>query len=183
MRISAIEQHQRIDRLEQKVFAEQQKVALLRDSVQSLQGPHEKRQRWLTRVLISETDRASEMVYVANVVRNRVVTAHNGEDTYKGVILHPFAFSAFNPNSPLREYYMNLEDHRRWDKAKRIADAVLKARRPELPLLVNVTHFYSPVSMKPRGRQPLWAKKKERVNITTVDDKRFRFYGSSQNVR
>ena len=64
---------------------------------------------WLARCVYSETNRPEEMELVAWTIRNRVETRYRGQSTYRGTVLDPFQFSAFNPGSSKRRHYLNLD--------------------------------------------------------------------------
>ena len=79
---------------------------------------------WLARCIYSETKRAHEQELVAWVVRNRVETRYRGQGTYRGVVLDPYQFSAFNPGSRKRRLFMSLtpaSDAQGWQSALRVA--------------------------------------------------------------
>ena len=136
---------------------------------------------WLARCIYSETKRPEEMELVAWVVRNRVETRYRGRDSYREVVLDPFQFSAFNPNSGKRWYYANLDTQtqiRNWQRALTIAHRVRLAEPEFRPFPVQTRHFYSERSMIGQ-RHPEWARGKRPVAPTrpfTLDERRFRFY-------
>lgn len=139
----------------------------------------EDRVLWLTRVLVSETNKPDEMWYIANVVRNRVDQQYRGKNEYRDVILDSRQFSAFNTGRSTRDLYINMtEDNtpwpRLWQEANRIARQTIMSDRSELPLPVYVTHFYSEVSM-PDHNPPYWARSMNQVH-TPIQSERFRFY-------
>lgn len=136
---------------------------------------------WLARAIYSETKLAHEQELVAWVVRNRVETGYRGETTYKGVVLDPYQFSAFNPNAPKRSFYTHLTPETQlpgWQQALSIAHYVQRADPAYRPFSIKTRHFFSEVSM-PGHRFPYWAQQKEDVSPGwnyTVDQRRFRFY-------
>jgi len=135
---------------------------------------------WLARCIYSETKRADEQELVAWVVRNRVETGYRGKRTYREVVLEPFQFSAFNPDNPKRGQYGSLDEHstaRGWQRALRVAHAVLTADYCDRPFSEKTRHFYSPRSMVD-GQAPLWADQGEPLEIADVDPERFRFFAS-----
>jgi hypothetical protein len=136
---------------------------------------------WLARVIYSETKRPYEQELVAWVVRNRVETAYRGKSTYRGVVLDPWQFSAFNSNSPKRRYYSNLNTSSNasgWQTAMRIAHEVVHAHEVERPFDQATRHFYSEVSMVGR-KHPAWATGKRPVALDRkVDPRRFRFFAN-----
>ena len=136
---------------------------------------------WLARCIYSESDVPYEQEVVAWVVRNRVATAYRGRRTYRDVVLDPYQFSAFNPQSPRRRYYRSLmpDDRRgRWQRALQIAAYVRRAPWSERPFEADVRHFYSEVSMKGR-RHPAWSAGQTSVpsrRPRAIDPYRFRFF-------
>ncbi|MEM7787299.1 MAG: cell wall hydrolase [Bacteroidota bacterium] len=135
---------------------------------------------WLARCIYSETKRPHEQELVAWVVRNRVETEYRGQDTYEGVVLDPYQFSAFNPDSPKRRLYTSLtpeSDSRSFQRALEVAHAVYHARPSSRPFSRQTRHFYSERSMVGR-RAPVWSAGHRPVEIDTadVDPRRFRFY-------
>jgi hypothetical protein len=139
---------------------------------------------WLARCIYSETKRADEQELVAWVVRNRVETGYRGQRTYRGTVLDPFQFSAFNPGSSKRRLYTSLRptsSSRGWQTALEIAHEVYHAPGYERPFPKQTRHFYSERSM-PGGSTPDWARGKTPVRVTgtgvRIDPRRFRFYAS-----
>ena len=135
---------------------------------------------WLARCIYSETKRGDEQELVAWVIRNRVETGYRGEDTYEGVVLDPYQFSAFNPGNPKRRLYTSLtplSDSPSFHSALEIAHRVYHARPSERPFSKRTRHFYSERSMV-GGRAPNWSSGQKPVRPTgfTVDPRRFRFY-------
>jgi len=139
---------------------------------------------WMARCIYSETKRPEEQELVAWVVRNRVETGYRGQRTYRGVVLDPFQFSAFNPGSAKRRLYTSLDatsTSRGWQRALEIAHEVYHAPGRERPFPVQTRHFYSERSMA-GGGTPDWARGKTPVRLTgegsRIDPRRFRFYAS-----
>ena len=134
---------------------------------------------WLARAIYSETKLPHEQELVAWVIRNRVETGYRGEQTYKGVVLDPWQFSAFNSNSPKRRYYSSLKYESApagFQTALEIAARVAHAPDAQRPFAENTRHFYSERSMRGR-RAPGWAVNKTPVRLDRkVDPRRFRFY-------
>ncbi len=135
---------------------------------------------WLARAIYSETKRPEEMELVAWVIRNRVDTCYRGKCTYKEVVLDPYQFSAFNPDSPLRRYYMSLTPESKapgWETALKIAYYVVHADSTQRPFSIRTRHFYSERSMRWRMR-PRWATAGREVALRdrVIDKARFRFY-------
>jgi hypothetical protein len=138
---------------------------------------------WLARAIYSETKLVHEQELVAWVIRNRVETGYRGAQTYRGAILDPFQFSAFNPGSPKRSFYGSLtptDSLAGWQRALRIAHYVRHADAAYRPFSIKTRHFYSERSMIGRPH-PRWVNNRQRVtpNWTyRVDQRRFRFYES-----
>jgi hypothetical protein len=135
---------------------------------------------WLARCIYSETKRAEEQELVAWVVRNRVETEYRGQDTYRGVVLDPYQFSAFNPGSRKRRLFMSLgaySDAQGWQTALRVAHEVYHSAENSRPFPEETRHFYSEQSMRGRMR-PVWAEGETPVQTAgySIDPRRFRFY-------
>lgn len=136
---------------------------------------------WLARAIYSETKLPHEQELVAWVIRNRVETQYRGNDTYREVVLDPYQFSAFNPNSPKRSFYTSLSADTplsSWQEALWIAYYVRHADTAYRPFSVQTRHFYSEQSMQGR-RMPVWANQQQYVSpdwTYRVDERRFRFY-------
>ena len=134
---------------------------------------------WLARCIFSETKRPEEQELIAWVVRNRVETGYRGQASYRGTVLDPLQFSAFNAGSPHRRYYSSLAPTARargWQTALRIAHGVYYAPETARPFSVKTRHFYSERSMVGRSR-PVWADGMRPVSLDRdVDPHRFRFY-------
>ena len=134
---------------------------------------------WLARVIYSETKQPHEQELVAWVVRNRVETEYRGRDTYKGVVLDPYQFSAFISGTKTSKFYGSLTPESNWpgwQKALEIAEDVAQADADARPFVKTTRHFYSEQSMK-GGRTPAWAKKLQPVKLAQhVDVRRFRFF-------
>ena len=137
---------------------------------------------WLARCILSESDRDEEQVYAAWVVRNRVETSYRGRDTYEGVVLDPYQFSAFNRGSHKRSEFMSLtaESTRPgWDSALEVAMRVYSASDTTRPFDRDTRHFYSRQSMRGR-RVPGWARGRRAVSIQGIDTNRFLFFSGIQ---
>ena len=139
---------------------------------------------WLARCIYSETKRPEEQELVAWVVRNRVETGYRGNDSYRGAVLDPYQFSAFNPGSRKRAFYTSLDASSQedgWQRALLIAHQVRSAPASQRPFPKSTRHFFSERSMGD-GRHPNWAARGEKVDPERheVDEDRFRFY---ENVR
>lgn len=138
--------------------------------------PSEEELLWLARCIYSETKRPIEQLLVAWVVRNRVETQYGGNDSYKEVILDPYQFSAFNPESDLTLPDL-ASDSTGWKETVRLARYVMKAPASDRPFSVITRHFYSERSM-PDHRKPSWVGKSRALQINghDIDEERFRFY-------
>jgi hypothetical protein len=150
--------------------------ALLLDDVHAL---HRETMR-LARCIYSESHRRHEQELVAWVVRNRVETRYRGESTYREVIIDPFQFSAFNYNSPTRDYLLELDStytSRGWIQAMEVARRVILADVDDRPFPITTRHFYSERSLGD-AEIPIWSLESEpvRPHRYEVDEKRFRFF-------
>jgi len=136
---------------------------------------------WLARAIYSETKLPHEQELVAWVVRNRVETGYRGQTTYKEVILDPYQFSAFNPGTSNRSFYLSLTPEVQlpaWQQALWIAHYVRHADPAYRPFSIKTRHFYSERSMDGR-RHPYWVKRQQYVKPGwdyQVKERRFRFY-------
>ena len=136
---------------------------------------------WLARAIYSETKKPHEQELVAWVVRNRVETNYRGQTTYRGVVLDPYQFSAFNPGSSKRQFYRSLTPDMQlpgWQRAISIAHYVRHADPAYRPFSVKTRHCFSQQSMAGH-RFPFWAEDRENVSPGwnyTIDARRFRFY-------
>ena len=137
---------------------------------------------WLARAIYSETKLPHEQELVAWVVRNRVETAYRGQRSYREVVLDPYQFSAFNPESPKRSFLMRLGPETplpRWQQALWVAQYVRHAAPVYRPFPVETRHFYSERSMEDESA-PYWAEHFRFVPSDqrryTVNKRRFRFY-------
>jgi hypothetical protein len=137
---------------------------------------------WLARCIYSETKRAEEQELVAWAVRNRVDTGYRGQSTYEGVVLDPYQFSAFNPNSRKRTYYASLTPDTNlpgWQHALNIAYHVRFADPSLRPFPPQTRHFYSERSLTGASPHPDWAQGLEPVTPrrpVKLDTRRFRFF-------
>jgi hypothetical protein len=136
---------------------------------------------WLARAIYSETKLPHEQELVAWVIRNRVETGYRGRTTYEEVILDPYQFSAFNPGSSKRSFYMSLTPNVQlptWQQALWIAHYVRHADPVYRPFSIETRHFYSERSMTGR-RHPYWVNRQQFVQPGwdyQVNERRFRFY-------
>jgi hypothetical protein len=137
---------------------------------------------WLARAIYSETKRPEEMELVAWVVRNRVETQYRGRKSYRDAVLDPYQFSAFNPESRNRRFYLSLTPQspsRNWKRALTIAYGVQRAPSDDRPFPLKTRHFYSEQSMVGRSH-PDWAAGLIPVmpdgRSFQLDARRFRFF-------
>ena len=144
-------------------------------------GKIEESTLWLARAIYSETKLPHEQELVAWVVRNRVETGYRGRTSYEDVILDPYQFSAFNPGSSKRSFYMSLTPEVQlpaWQQALWIAHYVRHADPVYRPFSIETRHFYSERSMDGR-RHPYWANRHQFVTPGwdyQINERRFRFY-------
>lgn len=136
---------------------------------------------WLARAIYSETKLPHEQELVAWVIRNRVETGYRGKSTYREVVLDPYQFSAFNPESSRRPVLTNLRPEMSrpgWRQALWVAHYVRHAESVYRPFSSETRHFFSKRSMNGR-RSPYWAKESRYVFLDSrqyvVDEDRFRF--------
>ena len=145
--------------------------------------PMDQETLWLARAIYSETRLPHEQELVAWVIRNRVDTEYRGKSTYKGVVLDPYQFSAFNPGAPRRAFYRTLTPDNplpAWQQALRIAHYVRHADPAYRPFSIKTRHFFSEIAM-PNRDFPYWVEHHRFVSPGQryqVDAERFRFYKS-----
>lgn len=186
----ATSQHNnRVHELEQKVDSIQTEADGLRTERDSLdllyrgaRGTMKKATveavQWTTRAVLSETKRPSEMLYVANVIRNRLDMSYRGAETVKEVVLDRYQFSAFNPGREERWRYMNMDGDTyspdEWEQAWEISKFVMSAPRDALPLRdVCINHFYYPGV---NYYSPRWVDTMEQVDLGDVHLPRVVFF-------
>jgi outer membrane murein-binding lipoprotein Lpp len=132
---------------------------------------------WMTRALLSETKRPSEMPYIASVIRNRVETRYRGSETVKQVVLDQYQFSAFNPGRSSRSRYLRMDRSTAngylWDVARSVSEYAVTAPRAALPFTSCVTHFVYPNVLK---KSPKWRGELEQVNLGGARLPRVEFY-------
>lgn len=109
---------------------------------------------------------------VANVIRNRTVRPGFPEDPVS-VVLAPKQFSAV-----CREPYWRDAMAGRWQPNHvRTALQVWRASAIDrVSLVPGATHYYSPISMIPRGSSPTWAAGMDEVLVPGLSREYFRFY-------
>lgn len=141
---------------------------------------------WLARCVYSETKKPHEQRLVAWVVRNRVETAYRGASTYRDIVLDPFQFSAFNPESGKRAEMLSLVPQSLapgWQKALTVARQVYAAPESDRPFAEDTRHFYSERSMADQAA-PTWSHGRRAVSPVgvRVDPRRFRFFAGVASV-
>lgn len=133
---------------------------------------------WLAMCMASESNEPHEWLYIGWVVRNR----GNNLTPYDKIILAPQQFSYFN------QFYSEKDHNEIFKLAKAgyagglylsalpCARRVVSAGLWEAPFGQKVRHYFSPVSMRPKGSEPAWAKTAERqFTPSGVDPRRFVF--------
>lgn len=144
--------------------------------------------KWLGLVIRSETDQPHEFWYIGWTVRNRVLSSryHN---LYESVILSRKQFSYFNQFAGIERsedvYRAALKgyagDSTGWNEndladAEECAREIISAPRWRAPFHIDVMHYYSPISMKPKGSKPTWLPSAKRIFTPSgVDHERFVF--------
>lgn len=136
---------------------------------------------WLARAIYSESHLPEEQLLVAWVVRNRVDTRFRGKRSYEAVVLDPFQFSAFTPDTTKQPFYSGLDEHSRapgWQRTLRIAHTVRALDPIYRPFSSETRHFFSAIS-RSNGSAPAWATDLLPVSLPDpyqVELHRFRFY-------
>lgn len=138
---------------------------------------------WLALCARTESDLAAEWPCIMWVIRGRVASPRY-PDTYEAVILQPSQFSAFNGygDRGSRRVIFDTEA-RRFHASEILAAAdlaaeIVKAPASERPgeITTQTLHYYSPVSMVPKGSKPAWAKSAKRLYTPAgIDPERFVF--------
>jgi len=126
---------------------------------------------WVAKALYGEFRGQGEKYYevTAWVIRNRHSYPRKRWQTYKGVVTDPWQFSCFNPDDKNRKKVdnPNLKDPR-WVSARSVAKQVLNAAECENPI-PNVYNYYSPISRRPAGSVPKWARGAPTVDVEGID--------------
>jgi len=155
----------------------QQTVKQLRDAkrlansnTEGLSNAEKREILWATRTIISETKNVSEMLLIANVIRNRVDLGYRGKETAKQVVLDPYQFSAFNPGRSRRWRYINMTDQHvddeLWQNAWDAARFAMTAPREVLPFANPcINHFVHPGGLV---STPNWMYNMEQVDLGDV---------------
>lgn len=147
---------------------------------------------WLALCLASESNQPHEWQYIAWTIKLRVEGQNRYPNTYRDVVLQPSQFSYFNLWTTGKVGARALTDQEIWTVAmKGYAGTIYTKNRSLLdgcaahvaalplwqaPFPLDTLHYYSPVSMKPKGAKPAWAPS-ARLLITPsgVDPQRFVF--------
>jgi len=125
---------------------------------------------WLALCLVTESDRPAEWPAIAQVIENRLKSGRWGPN-YREVVLARKQFSAFNVVSGrltsltyseawgivAREQGQLLLVHAGQFVGRAMASGWMSAITPA------TLHYYSPVSMRPAGSRPAWAKAAKRL--------------------
>lgn len=145
--------------------------------------------QWLGLCIRSETDQPHEFQAIGWAIRNRVLSARY-PNLYQAVVLSRKQFSYFNQfsalvNDPDALYAAAVKgyagDNRGWDEndladAQECAEELIVTPRWRAPFGHLVTHYWSPVSMSPKGSAPPWAKSAKRTFTPSgIDPARFVF--------
>lgn len=148
--------------------------------------------QWLSLCLASESNQPHEFRYIAYAIRNRVIGRNRFPNTFRDVILQRYQFSYFNPWTGQNV----LDDDEIYKVALQgYAGQILERYRDLLeygshlmvspsyqdiewnaPFSLDVLHYYSPVSMKPKFKPPAWMEHaKYSFTPPGVDPSRFVF--------
>lgn len=145
--------------------------------------------RWLGLTIRSESDRPHEWWAIGWTVRNRVLS-NRYPSTFEAVVLSRKQFSYFNAFAALAGDHEALYaaavkgyagDMTGWaennlNQAEACALEILTAKRWHAPFGEGVCHYYSPVSMVPKGSKPPWIGGAKRVLTPSgIDPQRFVF--------
>lgn len=154
---------------------------LANSHTEGLSGAERREVLWATRTIISETKNASEMIFIGNVIRNRVDLNYRGRKTVRQVILDPYQFSAFNPNRNSRGRYINMTEKdisdSLWDKAWEAARFTMTAPREVLPFSNPcINHF---AHHKRVIDKPDWMFRMEQISLGDIESTRLSVYKQS----
>lgn len=178
---------QRIETLEQRIDSvetAQDRLKLeMRSNTKGLTSEERESVLWMTRAVLSETADPREMVYVANVIRNRVDMHYRGASSVREVVLDSYQFSAFNPGRETRWRYinMNAETYRGylWEEAWSASRFVMTVDRNMLPFEDKcINHFYYPDVLP---YDPTWASYMEQIDLGEVGSNRVLFFRESRS--
>lgn len=153
---------------------------------------------WLALCLVTESNEPSEWVYIAWCIRNRVLSDRYPTNV-RDVVLQRRQFSHFNAfEQSIKDMRMGklseLSLYQRVmagigdtshvrrlsadlvDIAKQCADEILREGIWRRPFSGKVMHYYSPISMIPKGSEPAWASDAtRRFTPGSIDPERFVF--------
>jgi hypothetical protein len=163
---------------EQTVDDRRRYKRLANSNTEGLSNAEEREVLWATRTIISETKNASEMIFIGNVIRNRVDLNYRGRKTVRQVILDPYQFSAFNPNRNSRWKYINMTEKHvsdsLWAKAWKAARFTMTAPREVLPLSNPcINHF---AHHKRVVDKPDWMFQMEQISLGGIESPRLSIY-------
>jgi hypothetical protein len=163
---------------EQTVDDRRRYKRLANSNTEGLSNAEEREVLWATRTIISETKNASEMIFIGNVIRNRVDLNYQGRKTVRQVILDPYQFSAFNPNRNSRWKYINMTEKHvsdsLWAKAWKAARFTMTAPREVLPLSNPcINHF---AHHKRVVDKPDWMFQMEQISLGDIESPRLSIY-------
>lgn len=166
---------------EQTVDDRRRYKRLANSNTEGLSNAEEREVLWATRTIISETKNASEMIFIGNVIRNRVDLNYRGRKTVRQVILDPYQFSAFNPNRNSRWRYINMTEKdisdSLWDKAWEAARFTMTAPREVLPFSNPcINHF---AHHKKVIDKPDWMFRMEQISLGDIESTRLSVYKQS----
>jgi len=175
MSISAItvnEKNERLDRKAAQIDSLMQVEDSLRTETQRLRRENRKLENAINghvekmgQAMTTETKRPEEMKAVAHVIVNRT-KSDNFPATPSDVVLEPGAFSGMPVNGPIPAPSL--------DTARVIAKRALLERSRDPTS--GSTHFFSPVSMRPKWSAPPWAYHYAEVSVEHIPTGRFKFY-------
>lgn len=153
----------------------------------------------LTFCTTTETNRAEEALFVAGCIMNRVRAGYRGK-TVREVVLANMQFSAFNHDSAQRQALENSDPYiavaaylaKHGESAQRLFDEFLEVCsgvyfQPDLnnPWINGqvedaradaVWHYFSEISMRPRGSKPGWFDASKEVLVPQISSERFRWF-------
>jgi len=176
------EAQQQVENIEQRVDSLEQRVdsleVMMHSDTKGLTAEERQSVLWMTRAVLSETADPREMVYVANVIRNRVDMRYRGATSVREVVLDSYQFSAFNPGRSTRWRYINMdaETYRGyvWEEAWSASRFVVTASRDMLPFEDPcINHFYYPNVLP---YDPAWATYMEQIELGEVGTNRVLFF-------
>lgn len=144
---------------------------------------------WMALAMASESNEHHEWPYIGWVIRNRKTRRFRGAERFVDVILARKQFSYFDKWTAIDQPLLHAQiwEHSMEGYAGRIyldnrheitlcASSVINAMAWQAPFGVDVLHYYSPVSMKPKGSKPAWEPTAKRLFTPSgVDPNRFVF--------